>query len=85
MRQRRVEALHLRGAAQEGVHCGHEQPAQNEVSATDSGRETPLSVTAGYVLSDRCAAKPIRVKRATESATRLVRAVETEPTGESTL
>jgi len=37
------------------------------------------------VLSDRCAAKPIRVKRATESATRLVRAVETEPTGESTL
>jgi hypothetical protein len=37
------------------------------------------------VLSDRCAAKPIRVREAPESATRLVRAVETEPTGESTL
>jgi hypothetical protein len=37
------------------------------------------------VLSDRCTAKPIRVKRATKPATRLVRALETEPTGESTL
>jgi hypothetical protein len=37
------------------------------------------------VLSDRCAAKPIRVRKASEPATRLVRAVKTEPTGESTL
>jgi hypothetical protein len=37
------------------------------------------------VLSDRCAAKRIRVRKAPEPATRLVRAVETEPADESTL
>jgi hypothetical protein len=37
------------------------------------------------LLSDRCAAKPIRVRKAPEPATRLVRAVETKPAEESTL
>jgi hypothetical protein len=37
------------------------------------------------VLSDRCAANPYQVRKAPKTATRLARAVETEPTGESML
>jgi len=37
------------------------------------------------VLLDRCAAKPISVKKATKPPTRLVRAVETELIGQSML
>jgi hypothetical protein len=59
-------------------------PSINEVPQPPAAWQA-LLVFVGYVLSDRCAAKRIRVKKATEPATRLVRAVETELTGQSTL
>ena len=56
---------------------GHEQPKPEEVSAVD-GREALLLASRRYVLSDRCTAKPTKAEKATETRTRLVRAVGTD-------
>jgi hypothetical protein len=55
------------------------------VASNKSNNTVQKQPLTGYVLSDRCAASPIRARKIPELATRLVRAVEPEPIGESTL
>src|SRR5215207_234432 len=84
--QQQAAAQHVHGAMiTQQTHPGGTACSKPAVPQPTAAREPRSSSSAGYVLSDRCAAMPIRVRKAPEPVTRLVRAVETEPAGASTL
>jgi hypothetical protein len=45
--------------------CAAREASRTPSIRTDRGRETELPILFRYVLSDRCTAKPIRVRKAT--------------------
>jgi hypothetical protein len=67
------------------THPGHSACSKPKVPQPTAAGKSRSPSLAGYVLFDRCAASPIRARKIPELATRLVRAVEPEPIGESTL